>query len=162
MPDATPKNVIEFYSTTGEYGCFSNFSRHSIFLKKKRWPTTEHYFQAQKFAGEPDEEAVRMASKPAQAASMGRDRKRPLRRDWESVKERVMLDALRAKFTQHEELKAILLGTGDAMLVEHTVNDSYWGDGGDGSGKNCLGQLLMRLREELRQESTQPPASAGG
>ena len=102
MSDATPKNVIEFYSTTGEFGCFSNFSRHSIFIKKKRWPTTEHYFQAQKFAGEPDEEAVRMASKPAQAASMGRDRKRPLRRDWESVKERVMFDALRAKFTQHK------------------------------------------------------------
>ena len=61
-----------------------------------------------------------------------------------------MLDALRAKFTQHEELKATLLGTGDAILVEHTANDSYWGDGGDGSGKNRLGQLLMKLREELR------------
>ena len=155
-------DVIEFYSTTGEYGCFSNFSRHSIFLKKKRWPTSEHYFQAQKFAGEPDEEEVRTAPKPAQAASMGRDRKRPLRRDWESVKEQVMLDALRAKFTQHEELKTILLGTGDAKLIEHTVNDSYWGDGGDGTGKNRLGQLLMKLREELRQESKQPPAKAGG
>ncbi|MCE9566398.1 MAG: NADAR domain-containing protein [Planctomycetes bacterium] len=118
--------------------------------------------QAQKFAGEPDEEEIRMTSKPAQAASMGRDRKRPLRRDWESVKEQVMLDALRAKFTQHDEAKAVLLGTGDAKLVEHTVKDSYWGDGGDGSGKNRLGQLLMKLREELRQESTQPPAKAGG
>ncbi|MCE9567389.1 MAG: NADAR family protein [Planctomycetes bacterium] len=48
MSDPKPQTVIEFYSTTGEYGCFSNFSRHSIFLKKKRWPTTEHYFQAQK------------------------------------------------------------------------------------------------------------------
>ena len=151
MPDATPKTVIEFYSTTGEYGCFSNFSRHPIFLKGKRWPTSAHYFQAQKFAGEPDEEEVRMAAKPAQAAGMGRDRKRSLRRDWEAVKERVMLDALRAKFTQHEDLKAVLLGTGDAKLVEHTANDAYWGDGGDGSGKNRLGQLLMRLRDELRQ-----------
>jgi N-glycosidase YbiA len=49
-----------------------------------------------------------------------------------------MLEALRAKFTLHEELNAILLGTGDAVLVEHTANDSYWGDGGDGSGKNRL------------------------
>src|SRR4051794_16537773 len=86
MADAKAKTVINFYSTTGEHGCFSNFSRHSIFLKGKRWPTTEHYFQAQKFAGEPDEEAIRKASKPSEAASMGRDRKRPLRRDWESVK----------------------------------------------------------------------------
>jgi ribA/ribD-fused uncharacterized protein len=67
-----------------------------------------------------------------------------------------MMDALRAKFTQDEELKATLLGTGDAVLVEHTANDSYWGDGGDGGGKNRLGHLLMRLRAELRAESERP------
>ena len=150
MSDTNQRAVILFYSTTGEHGCFSNFSRHSIFLAGKRWRTSEHYFQAQKFAGEPDEEEVRQAKTPMIAARMGRDRKRPLRRDWESVKERVMMDALRAKFTQHEELKAVLLGTGDAVLVEHTANDSYWGDGGDGSGKNRLGRLLMQLRDELR------------
>jgi ribA/ribD-fused uncharacterized protein len=143
--------IINFYSTGGEYGCFSNFSRHTIHLKGKQWPTSEHYFQAQKFAGEPDEEKIRMAGKASLAAQMGRDRKRPLRRDWESVKEQVMLEALRAKFTQHEDLKAILIGTGDALLVEHTANDSYWGDGGDGSGKNRLGQMLMKVREELKR-----------
>ncbi|MDB5307812.1 MAG: hypothetical protein JWO38_2014 [Gemmataceae bacterium] len=150
MFDAREQADINFYSTAGEYGCFSNFSRHSVFLKGKRWPTTEHYFQAQKFAGEPDEEEIRRANKPMLAASMGRDRKRPLRRDWESVKDQIMLEAVRAKFTQHKDLKAVLLGTGDAKLVEHTANDSYWGDGGDGSGKNRLGQILMRVREELR------------
>ena len=162
MPDAKPKPVIHFYSITGQYGCFSNFSRHAVFLKGKRWPTSEHYFQAQKFAGTGHEEEVRKAAKPAQAASLGRDRQRPLRRDWESVKEQVMLEALRAKFTQHEELRATLLGTGDAVLVEHTANDSYWGDGGDGSGKNRLGHLLMRVREELRAGNEQPPVAAGG
>ena len=156
MPDATPP-TINFYSTAGEYGCFSNFSRHSVFLKGKRWPTTEHYFQAQKFAGTEHEEAVRQCTKPGEAADMGRDRKRPMRRDWESAKEAVMLDALRAKFTQHDDLRATLLGTGDAVLVEHTERDSYWGDGGDGSGKNRLGHLLMRLRDELRGAGTNPP-----
>ncbi len=145
--------VINFYSTQGDYGCFSNFSRHSIFLKGKRWPTSEHYFQAQKFVGTDHEEEVRKAKTPSLAANIGRDRKRPLRRDWESVKDQVMLEALRTKFTQHDELKAILLGTGDAKLVEHTERDSYWGDGGDGSGKNRLGLLLMQLREELRATS---------
>lgn len=153
MPEAV---VINFYSTTGEYGAFSNFSRHSVFLKGKRWPTSEHYFQAQKFAGTPHEEAVRACKRPAEAAAMGRSRKLPLRRDWEGVKERVMLEALRAKFTQHDDLNALLLGTGDAVLVEHTANDSYWGDGGDGSGQNRLGHLLMRLRAELRAESERP------
>src|SRR4051812_11217992 len=105
MPEPTPPAVINFYSTTGEYGCFSNFSRDSVFLKGKRWPTTEHFFQAQKFAGTEHEEEVRLASKAMEAARMGRDRKRPLRRDWESVKDQIMLDALRAKFTQHDDLK---------------------------------------------------------
>ena len=157
MTDPTP-TVINFYSTTDEYGCFSNFSRHTVFLKGKRWPTSEHYFQAQKFAGTEHEEAVRRCKRPADAANIGRDRKLPLRRDWESVKDQIMLEVVRAKFTQHEDLKAILLGTGDAKLVEHTTNDSYWGDGGDGSGKNRLGQLLMRVRDELRAaETNQPP-----
>ncbi len=151
--EQTPPAVINFYSTTGEYGGFSNFSRHRVHLKGKTWPTTEHYFQAQKFAGEPDEAEVGRAKTPALAARMGRDRKRPLRRDWESVKDQIMLDALRAKFAQHDDLRDILLGTGDAALVEHTVNDSYWGDGGDGSGKNRLGVLLMRLRAELRPDA---------
>ncbi len=145
--------TINFYSTTGDHGCFSNFYRVSIFLKKKRWPTTEHYFQAQKFAGTEHEEEVRTAKTPSIAASLGRDRKKPLRKDWESVKETIMREALHAKFTQHEELKEILLSTGDAHLVEHTENDSYWGDGGDGSGKNRLGILLMELRTQLKEEN---------
>lgn len=85
------------------------------------------------------------------AARMGRDRKRPLRRDWESVKDSVMREAVLAKFTQHEELRELLLGTGDSKLVEHTVNDSYWGDGGDGTGKNMLGIILMEIRKSLQK-----------
>jgi N-glycosidase YbiA len=52
--------------------------------------TTEYYFQAQKFAGTEHEEAVRLRKTPRQAADMGRSRKLPLRRDWESVKDQVM------------------------------------------------------------------------
>lgn len=154
-PGDTPRepmpDVIEFYSPGDPYGELSNFAPFPIKLGGKRWPTSEHYFQAQKFAGTSHEEDVRRAKKPRLAAEMGRDRKRPLRRDWESVKESVMLAALRAKFTQHDDLRALLLGTGDARLVEHTANDAYWGDGGDGSGKNRLGQILASVREELRK-----------
>jgi ribA/ribD-fused uncharacterized protein len=153
MSAAKVPAIINFYTTTGDYGCFSNFSKHSIHLNRKRWPTTEHFFQAQKFHGTEFEDRVRLCKTAREAANMGRSRKLPLRRDWESVKDQVMLEALRAKFAQHEELKAILLGTGDARLVEHTEKDSYWGDGGDGSGKNRLGQLLMQVREELQAET---------
>lgn len=61
-----------------------------------------------------------------------------------------MYEAIHAKFSQHKELKKILLDTGDSSIIEHTKNDAYWGDGGDGSGRNQLGKTLMKVREELR------------
>ena len=118
----------------------------------KTWPTTEHYFQAQKFVGTPYEEQIRCFSRPRQAFDFTRDPKvsRWRRNDWESIKEDVMYKALLAKFTQHNDLKKLLLGTGERKLIEHSPYDSYWGDGGNGTGKNRLGELLMRLRCELR------------
>lgn len=78
--------LIHFYRVSDEHGCFSNFSPHPIQLKAKVWPTSEHYFQAQKFAGTEHEEAICQTKSPMIAARMGRDRKKPLRRDWEVVK----------------------------------------------------------------------------
>jgi ribA/ribD-fused uncharacterized protein len=141
---------ILFYRVSEPYGEFSNFSPHPFKLKGKVWPTSEHYFQAQKFAGTEHEEAIRLAKSPMVAARMGRSRARPLRADWETAKDDIMREALLAKFTQHPALSSLLLRTGDAELVEHTTNDRYWGDGGDGRGKNRLGQLLMELRLQLR------------
>lgn len=146
------KTVINFYSTKDAYGCFSNFAAYPFRIGNKVWKTSEHYFQAQKFAGTEHEEELRHVASPMVVARMGRSRQRPLRKDWETAKDDIMREALRAKFTQHDELKKILLETGDAHLVEHTANDSYWGDGGDGHGRNMLGQLLMELREELKNE----------
>jgi ribA/ribD-fused uncharacterized protein len=140
---------IHFYSVGEAYGEFSNFAAFPITLGKKKWPTSEHYFQAQKFENPADREEVRKANSPMLAARLGRDRKKKLRKDWEAVKVGIMRQALEAKFTQHEELKELLLSTGTAKLVEHTTNDSYWGDGGDGTGKNMLGLLLMELRNNL-------------
>ena len=50
------------------------------------WPTTEHYFQAQKFAGTEYEEKIRLTNSPMIAARLGRSRIHPLRPDWENVK----------------------------------------------------------------------------
>jgi N-glycosidase YbiA len=57
---------------------------------------------------------------------------------------------VRAKFRQHDELRELLLSTGDEEIVEHTTNDAYWADGGDGGGLNMLGKILMEIRAELR------------
>ena len=145
-------DAIRFYRTDDDYGEFSNFSRHRIFLDGQYWPTSEHYFQAQKFDNPAHREEIRQANTPMIAAQLGRDRKKKLRRDWESAKDGVMKKAVLAKFSQHEELKTLLLSTGDALLIEHTSNDAYWGDGGDGHGRNRLGQILIQVREELRAD----------
>lgn len=146
---------ILFYKLADPYGVFSNFDyKHPIALKGIAWKTTEHYFQAQKFVGTPHEEAVRNTDRAADAATMGRDRSLPLRKDWEQVKDGIMKDAVRAKFMQYPELGRLLVSTGDAEIIEHTANDSYWADGGDGSGKNMLGKILMEIREELTTGAT--------
>lgn len=142
-------NVISFYRVNEPYGCFSNFSPHPVFLDGTTWRTTEHYFQAQKFLDWAYRAQILHATSPMIAARMGRNRSWPLRPDWEAVKDDVMRKALWAKTMQHAAVRETLLATGDALLVEHTSNDRYWADGGDGSGKNMLGILWMEVRAAL-------------
>ncbi|WP_369622542.1 NADAR family protein, partial [Pseudoalteromonas distincta] len=70
--------VIKFYSIRDkEYGCFSNFAAAPFELDGKYWPTTEHYYQAQKFLDPTLQKQVRQTKKPGDAARLGRDRKLP-------------------------------------------------------------------------------------
>ena len=145
----TATNEIRFYRVRDEYGDFSNFAPYPIWLDGKLWPTTEHYFQAQKFELPERQEAIRSTKSPLEAARMGRDRAWPLRPDWDEVKDEIVRVALWAKFTQNSGPRELLLSTGDARIVEHTANDRYWADGGDGSGRNMLGRILMETRTEF-------------
>jgi len=142
--------IIKFWSSKGPYGCFSNFSRHPIELDGITYKTTEHYFQSKKFLGTKYERIVRESKGPKHAAKEGRDKSKPLRKDWEEAKEAVMYRALKAKFTQHSRCKETLLSTGDALIIEDSPYDYYWGCGKTHLGKNRLGWLLMKLRGELR------------
>jgi hypothetical protein len=133
------------------YGCFSNFSPHGFTLNGTYWRTCEHYFQAMKFHQSPKDMAdVARANTPKLAATIGRDRKRPLRRDWEHVKESIMRQGVLAKFQAHDDIRQILLSTGEAKIVENSPIDYYWGCGADGSGLNKLGLILMETRTALR------------
>jgi len=146
--------VIRFYRVSDRYGCFSNFAPYPVRLDRVVWPTSEHYFQAQKLSDEAAREAIRLtADSPMEAARMGRSRGQPLRPDWEAVKVDVMRGAVWAKFSQHPDLGRTLLATGNATLVEHTPRDAFWGDGGDGRGRNMLGRILVEVRGRLRVEA---------
>lgn len=140
---------IKFYSVANEWGEFSNFALYPIKLAGKIWPTSEHYFQAQKFEDKAYQEKIRKVSSPMKSAELGRSRKVKIKRNWDKIRDNIMYDAVLAKFTQHNELKELLLKTEDAFLIEHTVNDNYWGDGGNGKGGNKLGLILMKVREKI-------------
>lgn len=147
--------TIYFYSTREQpYGCFSNFSRHGFEVDTIYYKTSEHYFQAMKFISSPqDMEDVRRAATPKMAATIGRDRQRPLRSDWETVKDDVMRKGVLRKFETHADIRELLLSTGDEELVENAPGDRYWGAGSDGTGKNMLGIILMETRAILRERA---------
>ena len=143
--------AIYFYSTSDKYGILSNFSPHGVEMAGQWWPTVEHYFQGQKFGNAEYVEKIRTATNPKQAKSLGRSRKFPIRTDWEEVKDEIMYQACLKKFQTHKEVKELLLSTGDEELIENAPSDYYWGCGKTGTGQNKLGQILMRVRAELRQ-----------
>lgn len=144
---------IKFYSTKDAYGEFSNFTSFSFVLDGMEWPTSEHYFQAQKFDDDAYREKIRTTKSPMFAARLGRSRKVPIRPDWESVKVDVMRRAVAAKINAHEELRELLLSTGNEELIEEAARDSFWGCGADGLGQNWLGRILMAIRDELRERT---------
>jgi hypothetical protein len=147
-------DVIQFYRIHDPYGCFSNYAPYPVEIDGLLWPTTEHYYQAQKFDDVQYRERIRRDRHPAGAKARGNNRRVPIRPDWDAVRVGVMRTAVRAKLAQHPEVAAMLLSTGDALLVEHSPKDPFWTDGGDGSGANTLGRLLMELRTELRAGQT--------
>ena len=80
---------------------------------------------------------------------------------WSGVRQIAVYEGLAAKFTQNEELKQMLLSTGDAVLAECAVKDRVCGIGlsmtdperfdiGKWKGQNLLGYALMKVREMLQ------------
>ncbi|GAB6440593.1 NADAR family protein [Bacillus cereus] len=146
------EKTIYFYSWAKKYFEFSNFSLHSIVINGKEYATNEHYFQSIKFVEPEYQEQVRLAKTPKEAKILGSSRKHKIHHDWDSRRLDVMREAVLAKFTQHENLKQLLLSTGNATLVEDSPTDSFWGIGRNKTGQNMLGKILMEVRELLRNQ----------
>jgi ribA/ribD-fused uncharacterized protein len=88
------ENIIRFNRKAKELGCFSNFAPYPIKIRGKVWPTVEHFFQASKFYDAGYQELIRLSGSPKKAKKMGNDRSRPIRPDWDEIKEDVMQEAL--------------------------------------------------------------------
>ncbi len=154
---ATPR-VIEFKLTSGDYGFLTNFYKKQFIADDIKWRTSEHYYQYKKLVflksvGEPVTDAMLQSVVDAKTAkeckTIGHRRLNNIDK-WDDVKVEAMMDVLRAKFT-YDRFERLLLATGDAILVESSYYDTFWGDGGyKKNGLNMLGKCLMRLRDELR------------
>jgi ribA/ribD-fused uncharacterized protein len=139
----------------GDYAFLSNFYAASVEMDGAEYPTIEHAFQAAKTPDFAKRRAIRMAETPSEAKRMGRNLKR--REDWFDVSLQMMETLVRQKFTRYPELCEKLLATGDAILIEgNNWNDRFYGAVWDTNtnewvGENHLGQILMKVRAELRE-----------
>lgn len=150
--------TIYFYKVSDPYGCFSNFSPHPINIADHTWTTVEHYYQSQKFVGtehEPLIATIRAVKTPEEAAALGRDRCRVMRKDWEQVKVEIMYQAVLKKFLTHLDIQAVLLSTQEALIVEDSPTDYYWGCGFQRTGQNQLGKILMQVRQAIQLKLAQ-------
>jgi len=145
------REVIDRFS--GEYECFSNF------FVEKDGKTVEHRFQSKKPTDPAIAAKIMAAPTARKARDMGRSRTLfKIRPDWEQVKDSIMEGLVREKFLNDRVILAELLSTGDAELIEgNWWHDQYWGmvRGTDGKwkGKNQLGKILMKLREQFRVQA---------
>lgn len=156
MTSAKVSEVAFYRSNERPYGAFSNLYRRPIFFEGRIYPTAEHAYQA----GKPSKDAVREWILSAPTPSLVAMAAHGLYTwdivpNWAQIKFHRMRAVLRAKFTQHEDLRELLLSTGNSRLVEvgrvdNAINRT-WGVV-NGKGKNMLGVLLMELRTELRKE----------
>ena len=141
---------LRFYNEWEPYGELCNYFVRPMVVDGVVWLAVEHYYQAQKTLDPVFQQRIHDAATPAEAKALGNSPECVRRADWDTWKLMAMRKALFAKFTQHEDLRRMLLDTGDMILHENSMEDYYWGIGAEGTGLSMLGKLLMALREELR------------
>jgi len=141
---------IKFYDLGQPYYIFTNFYEGSpLNIAGVMFKTVEHYYQWSKFSDPIIKQRIVNAPTAKMAIDVANKNKYLMIKDHDNIRNDIMLNALRAKFSQYPYLGDELKSTGNKQLIEHYMYDHYWADGGDGSGDNMLGQLLMKVRQEL-------------
>lgn len=130
----------------GKYYFLSNFFSAPIKFDGISYLNNEAAFQSMKCRN-PKNRLFFSTLNPSHAKAAGR--RADLRQDWEEVKDNIMYEIVKAKFKQNNELYMKLLQTEGCKLEEgNTWNDTYWGVC-NGRGKNMLGKILMKVRDEF-------------
>lgn len=142
-----PLNFYKTYRYTNTFG-FSNFSQHPVYIKKiGTFLTLEAAFQAHKDLNNKDYvESLINCKSGLMATYIGN--KISVEEDWDLKKIDIMKKLIKLKFDQNDEIRFKLLNTGLRPLVEHSKNDNFWSDNGDGTGQNILGKILTTIRND--------------
>lgn len=136
-----------------DYRWLSNFWLAPITYNGVIYPTTEHFYQSHKTIIPAEIQQVIDSPTPGVAKRAGltitpRD-------DWDNIKFSIMRKATILKYSQHEDLMEMLLGTGNEDLVEYNHwHDNFWGfctcaGCQDLPHLNNLGQALEDVRSFL-------------
>ena len=161
------EEVCGFRFTRESWGAFSNFAPLAVPIAAGPWTfaTSEHLYQAAKFAAAPAVQQ-RIASAPTAraAAAIGRGTSAGLDPRWNAQRVNVMRWVLRMKREANPTLiDAALAATGERPIVEVSTRDAWWGAkpaGGSYRGANVLGRLWMELRQQLRDGDPASRAAA--
>lgn len=137
------KPIVKFrekhFFLSNFYPVIITFEGHTFF-------TAEHAYQAQKATTLEDFNFIRTGHGPADA--LHRSRKVATRSNWDDVKNEIMLNVLREKFSL-PRMRVLLKETGTREIIEgNDWGEDYWGVC-DGKGENMLGRLLMTVRSEI-------------
>lgn len=111
-------------------------------------------------------EKVLKSSNPGSQKALGRKVKNFDQKVWTENARKIVYKANEAKFKQNEHLLKKLLKTKDTTLVEASPVDPIWGIGlaednphahnrHTWRGKNWLGQVLTKLREDILAEKAE-------
>ncbi|WP_303765558.1 NADAR domain-containing protein [Ruminococcus flavefaciens] len=162
----TETDAIFFYRVGDAYGAFSNWAPTPFNVDGVSFSTAEQYIMYRKcltFGDTVTAEKLLSSDSPREQKALGREAAGYIDSVWAGIRQTVAIRGLYAKFSQDAELKRLLLGTGDAVLVECTSNDRIWACGLDRDdddrlsadrwkGQNILGFALMEVRNMLRAE----------
>ena len=144
--------AIEFYKEFGEYGYLANYSNHGFTVNGVFYPTAEHFYQASKFDDPMIIQRILACKTPKEASVIGRDRNLTRIPHFRDIKLDKMYQGVYEKFLQNPDIQKKLLDTGDEEIKEMTVKESFWGVGPHFDGENHMGKILMKVRQQLRDE----------
>lgn len=110
----------------------SNWALSEFTVNGITFSSMEQYMMYQKavcFKDEEIAEKILATTDVAVIKALGRQVKGYNDGYWNGVRQLLVYEGLKEKFTQNENLKKLLLDTEDSILAEGAVNDRIWGIG---------------------------------